>query len=55
MFLLGLTIYFFVLIGVLFATNFYVMCVLIFFGGIGETGRYYVAYVYLVEFVPDRR
>ena len=23
-------------------------------GGISETGRYYVAYVYLIEFVPDR-
>jgi MFS family permease len=55
MFLLGLAIYFCVLIGVLFCRDFYLMCALIFFGGIAETGRYYVAYVYLVEFVPDRR
>lgn len=55
MFLLGLVIYFCVLIGVLFCKNFYGMCALIYFGGIAETGRYYVAYVYLVEFVPDKR
>jgi hypothetical protein len=55
MFLLGLSIYMCVLILVLVCTDFYFMCVLIFFGGVGETGRYYVAYVYLVEFVPDHR
>ena len=28
--------------------------VLIFFGGISETGRYYVAYVYVVEMMPKK-
>jgi hypothetical protein len=31
------------------------MYFLLFMGGIGEVGRYYVAYVYNVEMVPQKR
>jgi MFS family permease len=54
-FLVGLALYFMVLVAVLFATNFYWMCLLIWLGGVAETGRYYVAYVYAVEMMPKHR
>jgi MFS family permease len=54
MFLLGLAIYVFVVLASLFNTSLYLAYVILFFGGISETGRYYVAYVYAVEMMPDR-
>jgi len=43
-----------VVIASLFCTNLNLMYVILFFGGISETGRYYVAYVYCVEFYPRK-
>lgn len=54
MFLLGLTIYMCVVVSLLFCTNIKLAYFLLFMGGISETGRYYVAYVYLIEFWPNR-
>lgn len=54
MMLLGLSVYLCVIIGILFCKKLWLADILMFFGGIGETGRYYVAYVYLVEFWPNR-
>ena len=53
-FLLGLGIFMSVVIASLFCHNIKFAYFLLFMGGISETGRYYVAYVYLIEFVPDR-
>ena len=50
--LLGLVIYFSVVTSAFFVKNVYLMYFLIFMGGISETGRYYVAYVYIIEMMP---
>lgn len=54
MFLLGLVLYFIVIVGLLFNKNLYLAYFLLFLGGISETGRYYVAYVYCVEMMPTK-
>jgi len=54
MFLVGLAIFMCVVVSSLFCTNIYFAYFLLFMGGISETGRYYVAYVYQIEFMPDR-
>lgn len=54
MFLTGMFIFIAVVISSLFVKNLYLAYFLLFMGGISETGRYYVAYVYLVEFMPIR-
>lgn len=54
MFLIGLIIYIGVCISTLFCTNVYLMMFILVMGGISETGRYYVAYVYVVEWAPKR-
>ena len=54
LFLAGLTIFILVVVLSLFCTNLKFAYFLLFMGGISETGRYYVAYVYLIEFVPAR-
>lgn len=54
MFLLGLVLYTCTVIGLLFATNLTVLYALLVMGGISETGRYYVAYVYAIEIMPKR-
>ena len=54
MFLTGLIIFMAVVTTSLFCKNLYLAYFLLFMGGISETGRYYVAYVYLVEFMPIR-
>jgi MFS family permease len=41
-------------LGSLFATQIETAYFLLFLGGLGETGRYYVAYVYLIEFAPTK-
>ncbi len=54
MFVTGLVIFICVVTASLFCRNLYLAYFLLFMGGISETGRYYVAYVYLVEFMPQR-
>ena len=54
MFLLGLAIFMSVVVASLFCKNIYLAYFLLFMGGISETGRYYVAYVYLIEFMPSK-
>ena len=54
LFLIGLALYICVAIALYFAKNLTELYVLMFLGGISETGRYYVAYVYCVEMMPKR-
>ena len=54
LFLVGLSIYIVVVISLFFCRNLYSLYFLMFLGGISETGRYYVAYVYVVEMMPDK-
>ena len=54
MFLTGLIIFMAVVTASLFCKNLYLAYFLLFMGGISETGRYYVAYVYLIEFMPQK-
>ena len=54
LFLIGLVIFFSVVTAAYFVTNLYALYFIIFMGGISETGRYYVAYVYAIEFFPER-
>ena len=49
MFILGLVIYIGIIIGLIFATTVYELMGLLAVSGIGEAGRYYVAYVYVIE------
>lgn len=50
--MVGLCLQICVVICSLFCKSIYLAYVLLFFGGIGEVGRYYVAYVYNVEMMP---
>ena len=52
--LIGLVIYFLVVASSLFVSSLYLLYFLIFMGGISETGRYYVAYVYVIEMMPEK-
>lgn len=54
MFQIGLLLYIICVTGLIFATNKWVMYALLVLGGISETGRYYVAYVYAIEIIPKR-
>jgi MFS family permease len=54
MFMTGLVIFISVVVSSLFCKNIKLAYFLLFMGGISETGRYYVAYVYLIEWVPAR-
>jgi len=54
LFMVGLVIYISVVFGLLLSTTKHMMYILLFFGGISETGRYYVAYVYAIEIAPKR-
>lgn len=51
-YLVCLVLYICVVIGTLFCKNLWLCISLMFFGGVAETGRYYVAYVYIIEFMP---
>ena len=53
-FLLGLVIFIGVVVASLFDKSLGLCYFLLFMGGISETGRYYVAYVYCVEFFPKQ-
>ena len=52
LFLIGLTLYICVVVALLFNRNLGLLYFLMFAGGVAETGRYYVAYVYIVEMMP---
>jgi MFS family permease len=54
MFLLGLILYITTVTGMIFASDVRVLYGLLVLGGISETGRYYVAYVYAVEIIPKK-
>ena len=54
LFLIGLVIFFSAVTAAYFVTNLYTLYFIIFMGGISETGRYYVAYVYAMEMMPKR-
>ena len=54
LFLIGLSLYICVVIALYFVKSLYMLYFLLFLGGISETGRYYVAYVYAIEFMPQR-
>jgi len=54
MFMVGLVLYIITVVGLIFATNRYVMYLLLVLGGVSETGRYYVAYVYANEILPSK-
>lgn len=53
-FITGLCFFFCVVTASLFCKDLALMYGILFCGGISETGRYYVAYVYCVEFMPKR-
>lgn len=54
MFLLGLVLYIVSVVGLLVSTSKVMLYALVVLGGVSETGRYYVAYVYAVEILPKR-
>ena len=54
LFLAGLSLYIVVVIAIYFAKSISMLYFLLFLGGISETGRYYVAYVYAIEFMPQK-
>jgi len=54
MFILGLVFYIGTVIGLLLSTSLYALYGFLVLGGISETGRYYVAYVYVIEVFPKR-
>ena len=54
LFLIGLSLYIVVIIALYFVKSLYMLYFLLFLGGISETGRYYVAYVYAIEFMPQK-
>ena len=53
--LIGLVIYFGTVTASYFVKDLYWLYFIIFMGGISETGRYYVAYVYAVEMMPKEQ
>ena len=55
MFMLGLIINIFSTVGLFFGRTRIVLYLFLILGGIGETGRYYVAYVYAVEIFPEKQ
>lgn len=54
-FIVGLCLQISVVIASLFCKSIYLAYLLLFLGGIGEVGRYYVAYVYNVEMMPTEK
>ena len=54
LFLVGLSLYIIVVISLYFVKTLPLLYFLLFLGGISETGRYYVAYVYAIEFMPKK-
>lgn len=54
MFMLGIVLYIITVIGLLMSTSRSLLYAFLVLGGISETGRYYVAYVYAIEIMPKR-
>ena len=54
LFLIGLSLYICVDVALFFVNTLPMLYVLMFLGGISETGRYYVAYVYAIEMMPEK-
>ena len=54
LFLIGLSLYICVVIALFFVNSLPLLYVMMFLGGISETGRYYVAYVYAIEMMPEK-
>ena len=54
LFLTGLILYFITVLGLLMSTSQILMYSFLILGGVSETGRYYVAYVYAIEIFPKR-
>ena len=54
LFLIGLSLYICVVIALFFVNSLPLLYTLMFLGGISETGRYYVAYVYCIEMMPEK-
>ena len=53
-FIVGLVLYIGTVIGLMYARDLSSLYCLMVLGGISETGRYYVAYVYAVEILPKK-
>ena len=54
MFMLGLVLYIITVIGLMASTSKALLYAFLVLGGISETGRYYCAYVYAIEIMPER-
>ena len=54
MFILGIILYVLSNIGTLLSRSLPMLYATIILGGVSETGRYYVAYVYAIEIMPER-
>ena len=54
MFIVGLVLYIATVVGLIYAQDLYVLYGLLVMGGVSETGRYYVAYVYAVEIMSKK-
>ena len=52
--MVGLVLYIIVVISTYFCRDLGLLYAIITLGGISETGRYYVAYVYIIEMMPKR-
>jgi MFS family permease len=53
-FVIGLVLYIVTVFGLINNSNKYVLYSLLVLGGISETGRYYIAYIYTIEIFPKR-
>lgn len=54
LFITGLVLYIATVVGLIMATQLNILYTLLVLGGISETGRYYVAYVYAVEIMSKK-
>lgn len=53
-FIVGLILYIGTVLGLIYSKTLSILYLLMVLGGISETGRYYVAYVYAVEILPKK-
>lgn len=53
-FMLGTVLYIITVIGLMVSSSKISMYLFLVLGGVSETGRYYVAYVYAIEVMPKR-
>lgn len=52
LFLVGMGLYIAMILGLLFTQSLQYIYFMLFVGGLCETGRYYIAYVYVIEMMP---